>query len=975
MTRDVGVDRERRSRLTPKVPLVGRGPELRELEDHLARAVTLRQPEVVTLIGPAGVGKSHLVDALLDRLSDRSRKAVIYRGPCHPGGPPYGPIQRILRSRFGLAENLDPETARELFRKGVAETAADRRVTEFVHFLGAFLGLKYPDSPFIKAVDDDAEQLSLISRAVLRRFFELDAQTHPIVLTFEDVQWAPEDTLDILQYLIGTLRDAPILVLVVARPELLARRADWTAVGGDHHHRIELAPLSADDAAQMMTRLLEPLGEPPEALVDAAVDMAGGNPYLLEQVVRTFHRNGILRVAEDGRWVANLGGLEGARLPLSVEDAISARIAALTAPERELLEKASVMGGVFWIGALVALARLQGKTPELWGGHGSTVAHLEDALGRLVDRDYVLELPDSSLPGEREFAFKHNLEREALGRLANRSELRKFHLVVAEWLEFRLSGRVEEHSELLAQHYEEGGAPRRAARYFLTAADRARARYANNKAAEYYGRGIEMLADSDVALRLEALHHYGDVLQIAGRNDEALNSFRAMLDIAFRLDLKAKGGAAHNRIGRLFRALGRLDDAMRHLGTGHALFEAAGDLRGIASSLDDVGKVHWMRGAYSAAETFMRDALSHRERLGDERSIALSYNNLGLVYADSGRFAEAIEAFQAALELRRHIDDKPGIAQSLNNLGTIHQDHGDHDRAIEFYRESLTVARVVGDRMHQAVILTNLGESCYRVGQPDEAIRVLGQADEISATLGDRILEGEVLRGLAKAHMLVHDMQVARDYIRRSIEAFEAARGKPFLGVALRTQAEILAAAGWGGEDHRQAKESFERSLALFKELGNEIEIARTCEGYAAFLSAAPPGEASHHAGEITTLRARAAQIRERLHQSDAASADLPTGDPTLPGDPSPWADEPTDPAIRAPAKGPQPGVGNNRSPAAGGDPNGSVVMGPAPSERLGPASGAADQESGGPATDGTSEEGGSLSSGEGTRPTEDGGQ
>jgi tetratricopeptide (TPR) repeat protein len=282
----------------------------------------------------------------------------------------------------------------------------------------------------------------------------------------------------------------------------------------------------------------------------------------------------------------------------------------------------------------------------------------------------------------------------------------------------------------------------------------------------------------------------------------------------------------------------------------------------------------------------MRQALERRQALGDRRSIALSFNNLGLVYQDSGRFHEAQTAFQEALLIRREIDDKPGIAQTLNNLGTIAQDNEDHQRAVDLYQEALEVASEVGDRMQQAVVLTNLGESNYRLERPTDAIRVLKQAEGISETLGDRILSGEILRGLAKAHMLIHDIGKARDYVSRSIELFEEARGKPFLGVALRTQAEIYAAAGWGGgDDHLHAKESFLRSLHLFEELGNDVELMNTCEAFAEFLESNPDNQTDPVlAHEAMSMRSRADEIRERLRLSEDYELPPLEGEVTIPG-------------------------------------------------------------------------------------------
>jgi tetratricopeptide (TPR) repeat protein len=875
-----------------RAPLVGREAELAELEDALARALSARQPQTITVVGGAGVGKTRLIDEFLARIQQRERRVRVFRGAARETGSAYGVIQRILRARFGLVEGADADVQRDLVRTAVTEVLGDRRVTEFLHFLGAYLDLTWPESPFIKAFEDDSEMFARIGRAVLRRFFEIDASQSALVLAFEDLHLANDDSLDLIHSLIDSMHGAPVLMIVTGRPELFTRRPDW-AEGNPRHQSLELAPLRPDDAAQMMLHLLEPTGDPPEELVDAAVDMAGGNPYLLEQMVRTYLASGTLVPKDDGTWEVDLSRLDDAQLPLSVDDAIAARIASLTPAERSILEMAAVMGGVFWLGALVTLGRIDKKVPELWGGAEDLAGHYRDLLQALAERDYVLAMPDSSMPGEEEFAFKHNLEREMLYRLMSASQVRRCHRAFAEWLEFRLFHggeveRAEEPCEMLATHYERGGVARKAAEYYLAAGDRARERYANVKAAEYYSKGLALLGEEDVVRRLEAHHHHGDVLQLAGRNEEAIASFRKMLEIAWHLDLKAKGGAAHNRIGRVYRAIGHLEEAMRHLGTGHALFDAANDARGVASSLDDIGKVHWMRGAYEPAERFMKRALEIRRELGDPRGIALSLNNLGLVYQDSGRFDEAQSAFQEALLIRREIGDRLGMAQTLNNIATIYQDCGDHARATELWREALEYATAVGDRMRQAVILTNLGESAYRQQKPEEAIEILRKAEAISSTLGDRILEAEILRGLAKAHMLVHDIPHARDFIARSIEIFEQTRSKPFLGVALRTAGEIAAAAGWGGSDHEHARRSFEQSIRIFEELGNDGELAKSCESYAKFLESDPEAKTDPvRAHEVMRLRTRAAEIYDRLAASGVFETEgLPPleGESTVPG-------------------------------------------------------------------------------------------
>ncbi|MEZ4257356.1 MAG: tetratricopeptide repeat protein [Polyangiales bacterium] len=851
--------------------LFGRERELAELEAALQRAVERRKPEVVTVLGAAGVGKTRFIHEFAVRAAGRARVLV---ASASDRGPAFAAVHAVLRERFSLENVGDDEQGRAHFRSMVERALGDHRVSEFLHFLGAYVGLHFPDSPFVKAIDEDPRQFSLVSRAVLRRFFEVDADARPLVLVFDDLHRATDDMLGLAHYLARSLRDAPILMILAGQPELGTRRPDWFDAPAGRHHRVDLAPLDAPTAAALMVQLLSPLGDPPPALIQTAVGSAAGSPYLLEEMVRVYRRSGVIELRGDGKFDVDLSKLDRATLPLSVDEAVEARIASLQPLDRELLEMAAAIGETFWVGALVALKRIDDRAPDLWGGHESTTAHVLEQLARLAERDFVVEAAESTVIGEKEFVFKHSAERDTIVRLTHRSRGASWHRRVGEWLEVRLGNRADTQSELLAEHFELASVGMKSARYYILAGDRARERHAISKAIAYYGRGIELAGETDLGLSLYALHHFGDVLQLAGRNDAALRAFRGMLDVAFRLNLKDKGGAAHNRLGRLYRAIGQLDEAMRHLGTGLALFEATEDLRGIASSLDDIGKVHWMRGNYAAAERFMQQALERREELGDRRSIALSHNNLGLVFQDSGRFGEALGAFQRALALQQEIDDRAGIAQTMNNLGTVYQDNSEHDGAIERYRSALAMAKEVGDRMRQAVILTNLGESHYRLQRPKEAIELLTEAEEISATLGDLILEGEIHRGLAKARLLMRETLLAKDHVGRAIEKFERAKGRPFLGVALRTKGEIHASANDDANDPREAEKAFESAIKIFEEVGNEVELARTCEALAGFLERMGAAKSKR----VKELWAKASAVRVRQMDPEDPSTPVVEG-------------------------------------------------------------------------------------------------
>jgi tetratricopeptide (TPR) repeat protein len=848
--------------------LVGRAAEMRELEDALNDVTQRGVCRTITLLGAAGIGKTRIVRDFLLRMRTQTPSPRVFRGAARDQGPAYGVFGRVLRARFGIVEGMDAEAAKAQVRAQAATVLEDRKVGDVVYFLGQLLNLEFLDSPLIKAVQGDPQQLRHLRRAVIKRFLEADA-THlvdpsgtpaslstttaanaaargPIVLVFDDLHFAHEESLDLLAYLVEYL-SAPVLLLCLARPELVVRHDGWAKHGGDRHKIVELSPLSDTDAAAVMQDLLSPCGddEAVEELIDAACTLAGGNPALLEQMVRLFHDMGVLVVedelAEDERWIVHVDRLASVRLPITVEDAVQARIAALAPAERELLERAATMGAVFWVGGLLATLRQEAPPPDLWHeGETEDTTRVHGVLRELRERDYVLRLPDSTFAGDEEYVFKHNLERETLLKLTPPGTARRYHAAIADWLASKEYVKTHEESlGMLARHCEAAGRKTQAARANLSAADVARAQYGNQKALDYYKRGLDLAAagaEIDAEARMRALHHYGDVLQLLGKNDEALVTFREMLAVAYRLDLRTRGGAAHGRIGRLYRDTGRLEKARAHLNAAFRLFEQAGDERGIASTVDDLGKLHWLKGDYERALEHTQRALGMRRRIGDRRSIALSLNNMGLVYQDSGRFKEALDAFEQALVIRREIGDLVGVAISLNNLGTVAQDQRDDRKAFELFREAYEVAKETGDRNRIALVLTNLGETLNRLGDTQRAITYLKQAEDLADELGDKLGLAEAVRGLGKAYLAQREYTKARECTARAVEIFTEIQGKVQLGVALRSLGEVSAAGSAGGEGIRAAREYLDRSIKIFEEAGNEVELARSCRAFAELL-------------------------------------------------------------------------------------------------------------------------------------------
>ncbi len=866
---------------------------MRELERAYAAARDKKQARTVTVVGAAGIGKTRLVRDFLVRSRDGSGNGPrVYRGAAREGGPAYEVFARVLRARFGTIEGMDTEAAKAQVRAQLAAVLEDRKVGDVAYFLGQLLDLAFQDSPLIRAVEGDPQQIRSMRRAVIRNFLETDAGkgSDPLVLVFDDLQWAHDDSLELLSYLVESLR-GPMLLVCIARPEMLARRDGWRRSGSDRHLTLELSPLADAEAAAVMHDLLGPCGDAAEVeeLVDSAVTLAGGNPALLEQMVRIYHDSGVLEVTddfEDERWSVHLEKLASVKLPLTVQDAVQARIAALVPEERQLLERAAAMGGVFWLGGLVAIHRQNESPPEVWeaGEAADDVVVIRQLLTDLVDRDYVLRLPDSTFPGDEEYVFKHNLEREALVRLTPPASARRQHRAIAEWLTFRENADAsEEYLEMLARHREKAGAVTLASSSYVQAGEAARSRYANAKAAELFARGLQLIEQSDPAdedLRLKALHHHGDVLQALGRNDEAYRAFVELLTRAWRLDLRSKGGAAHSRIGRLCRETGRLDEADRQLTAALALFGQAQDEQGTAGTLDDIGRLHWLKGDFALAVEYISRALSMRRKLGDPRALAASLNNLGLVQQDSGSYPAALDAFDQALRIRRDIGDLVGASITLDSLGVVAQAMGQDDTALARFQEAFDAAKETGDRNRIALILTHLGATYDRRGDAAKAASLLKQAEDLADELGDRVGLAEARRGLGAAYAARREYVKSRDSMRRAVDLLTEAESKVKLGAALRSLGQVTAAAAVGStpgvpvpasEALREASDHLKRSIGIFEEIGNDVELARSFRAYADLVQRMPENAAAATvAAEAKEVAGRAEDIFAKMRATVA---------------------------------------------------------------------------------------------------------
>jgi class 3 adenylate cyclase/tetratricopeptide (TPR) repeat protein len=661
--------------------LVGRARELELMSSVWTRALSDRRPHLVTVIGPPGIGKTRLCHETASIVA--SGDGRILHGRCLPYGEQagYQAFSFLVRDACGIVASDAPAAAREKLERTVLNVLPESEAPETARFLALLLGLAPHD-----AVDD----VTLLFFAA-RRFLESVGLAQPTLLVFEDLHWAQTSEIELLEYLAKHLRDSPLVIVAVARPELLDNHPTWGG-GLAAQTTIPLDPLDAADAAALAGRIVQ--GATERAFdVARLVEVAGGNPLFLEELAAS---------------VVELGDSDD--LPVTVREAIAARIDAMPADVRTALLSAAVVGKTFWRGALQSI-----------GG----IEELDDALNVLESRDLVRRDPTSQLSGDVQFTFKHMLIREVAYATVPRAARRERHTAVARYIEETLGGSAETASSILAYHWSEGGDPARAIPYLLAAANAARRGWAKGAAIDLYSKALELAGDDDLRRRLR------------------LQRGLALVEVK---DYER----AREELVELLPELEGEEKLEALLFLGHATIWTERDAETLATAAQ---------------------ALTLAEELGDRAAIAaaLALESEGLAMRGTeGDLERALDLGDRALEAWA-----PGARPlDLTNFLHLHANltcwTGQFERSVELSRQTRSLATDV----HSAESLLRGGGlealALAGLGRHEEAIAIWDELFEVGRELGVNLRV--VLNYSALAYRELYDLDEARGRTEQVIE-------------------------------------------------------------------------------------------------------------------------------------------------------------------------------------------------------------
>jgi class 3 adenylate cyclase/tetratricopeptide (TPR) repeat protein len=735
--------------------LVGRDEELAVLKQTLQRVESEGRPALVTVLGNAGVGKSRLawefakyVEGLPQILYWRRGRSLAY------GNVSYSALAEAVKAQCEVLEDDPPELVAEKVDRTVEELFGDLEV-----------------APHVRALVGGRTEERLSREELFdawRRFLERMAARYPLVLALEDLHWADAGLLDFVDHL-ADWASGPILILTLARPELLETRPGWGG-GKRNYAAIYLEPLSETECEAMVEDLLS--SDLPDAVTRLVAERSEGNPLYAEEIVRMLIDRGVLRATEAARWEL-AQPVEDVDVPRSIQALIAARLDTLPAEEKTLVQDAAIAGRIFWLGAVTALSE-------------RPAAEVRDAIGRLRVKEIVTPREPPVFSGELEFAFRHVLIRdvayESLPKLLRASK----HVAIARWAEERAGDRSRELAEVVGAHYlraveyrDELGEPAdhgleaAASRWARQAGDRAWELWQQAEAHRWFAEALRLgeRSGADAEWLARVAESVGVTSEGLTPTDETVGVYRDALARYEALGRDRDVGRLQVALAYALMTVARLEEAQSWVETGIATLESHGDSADLARALETLGNTRRRRGDVAGAEPALRRAV---EMAGRTDALVVQGHaaiSLGIVLLHlAGRTREGIELLEEGWEIAGRARDLDLLLRIHNGMPSALMDYApDYERGWRILMDGIELSRRSGRRTHEAWMWSNVGNYAFDLGRIDEIERAADACGEIGRTQANPYALGAGAVAGAQGAFLRGDLAAADAHLQEAM--------------------------------------------------------------------------------------------------------------------------------------------------------------------------------------------------------------
>ncbi|MGI9019521.1 MAG: adenylate/guanylate cyclase domain-containing protein [Solirubrobacterales bacterium] len=840
-------------------PLIGREDESELVSSLFDRVIRDERPHLVTVIGPAGVGKSRLLRELATSVGSGESGALMRVGHCPAYGTSlaYWALGEVIRSQFEIVDTDDSELAWGKLSRGVeglvSEEVTDEPPVRLAALLARPLGIEVP-SEVIATVGIDAEDAQGMRDRIfsaVRSLVEGACRQKPLVLAIEDIHWADEGMLDLIEYLTRWVR-GPLLLVCLARDELLDRRPSW---GGGRRNAttITLDPLEPGRARDLVAALFgdDEGSNGHGELLRQVAERSGGNPLFAEEMVN--------RIIEEGTPDAQT-------LPETVHSVLAARLDSLRADERSVLQHASVVGNTFWEGSLLSVAQKS--------------SNLAEALGSLQDKDLIVPTAGSRLAGEREYAFKHVLIRDVAYSTLPKSVRARRHAEVGDFISDRAADRSEAVVAMVADHYgraaelgadagledaELGRIGARALEALEAAGDNAAGIYSNQEALGHYEKALALRRDLDPGARARIAEKLGDVALRLGRVDQATEAWDGCLEYHRGEEDLERVGDLHRKVGAALWHKGDREGSIEHYQRGIDLLKDGPPRLELVRLYEEAASLYMHTGDNMLAIYASEKALRLAERLGEAAAASRAHGIFGRVFGRIGDSERARENLERSVELARESDPAEAVRALLTLGYHLEVSEADYAEAATAYEEALALAEQTGDLPSQVELHAALAQLAGHRGDWDAVER----ETDASASLAEREgLTGKlcfpyVMRGTLRWRE--GEFDASADLLREAAEMAEQVGRSEVAFQALFWLASALRQRG----DYTEADTELSRALDICERAGLVAQSVEAISARALNLMLAGRADAAREAAE------EAGGLAERLRYPVGKAAAL----------------------------------------------------------------------------------------------------